>query len=300
MADQTSPRREHPSTYFVQDRSNQDEMTRLHLQDQMITAMMGGILPEQSDSTIFQRVLDVGCGTGDWLIKAAKTYPNMSLLVGVDVSGKMLHYARAQAEEQQVSDRVEFAVMDALRMLEFPDEFFDLVNERFGVSYLRTWDWDKFLTECIRISRPGGVIRFTEGALIESTSPALNQLYSFFQQAFHHTGHLFSNESRSMTIELPHQFTRHGIQNIQTKEYALHFQAGTQQRDLFTADMAHAYRTALPFLKKWTQVPDNYNEIYQQMLTEVQQPDFEATWILLTTWGIKSRRDTSHDFLHVP
>src|SRR6266568_6555358 len=100
MSTSDQPRREHPSTYFVQDRSNLDEMTRLHIQDTMLNTGMGGALPEQPDPTIFQRVLDVGCGTGDWLIEAAKTYPNLSSLVGVDISGKMLDYARTQAEEQ--------------------------------------------------------------------------------------------------------------------------------------------------------------------------------------------------------
>ena len=57
-----------PSTYWVQDRSNKEELTRLRLQDAMLTASMGGVLPEQSDPTIFQHVLDVGCGSGDWLI----------------------------------------------------------------------------------------------------------------------------------------------------------------------------------------------------------------------------------------
>ena len=39
---------------------------------------------------------------------------------------------------------------------------------------------------------------------------------------------------------------------------------------------------------KWTSVPDDYEEIYQQMLTEMQQPDFVATWTLLTAWGTRS------------
>src|SRR6266849_1190813 len=103
----TDPRREHPSTYFVQDRSNEEELTRVMIQDQLVTAGMGGVLPEQPDPTIFQRILDVGCGTGGWLIEAAKTYATMSLLVGVDVSERMIAYAQAQAEAQQVSDRVQ-------------------------------------------------------------------------------------------------------------------------------------------------------------------------------------------------
>src|SRR5216684_8579587 len=128
MSTHDNQRREHPSTYFVQDRSNEEELTRLQIQDQMITAGMGGVLPEQPDPTRFQRVLDVGCGTGGWLIEAAKTYPAMSLLVGADVSSRMVEYARTQAEAQQVSDRVQFRAMDALRMLEFPTDYFDLVN----------------------------------------------------------------------------------------------------------------------------------------------------------------------------
>ncbi len=162
MSNPTNPRREHPSTYFVQDRSNKGEPIRLQIQDQMTTAGMGGVLPEQPDPTIFQRVIDVGCGTGSWLIEAAKTYPTMSLLVGIDVSGKMVEYACAQAEVKQVSDRVEFHTMDALRMLEFPSDYFDLVNHRFGQSWLRTWDWPKLLSEYQRVTRPGGVTRVTE------------------------------------------------------------------------------------------------------------------------------------------
>src|SRR6266700_1490603 len=119
MATPNHPRKEQHSTYFVQDRSNKEERTRLHIQDQLLTTGMGGVLPEQADPTLFHSLLDVGCGSGDWLIEAAMIYPNMSRLVGVDISSKMLGYAHTQAEAQQVSERVEFLEMDALRRLEF-------------------------------------------------------------------------------------------------------------------------------------------------------------------------------------
>lgn len=301
MTTPRNPKGESPSTYFVQDRRNKEELIRLELQDQMLTAGMGGPLSEEPDPARFCRVLDVGCGTGGWLIQMAKTYPTIELLIGVDVSSRYVHYARTQIEgDTALAHRVEFTSMDALRRLEFPDHFFDLVNERLGVSYLRTWDWHKFLTECIRVTRPGGVIRCTEYDVAESNSPAFNQLSSLGKQALHRAGHLFTEDRRSMISALPNQFTLHGIQNIQSREHVLHFQAGTEQCNRFIQDMSHLYRTLQPFLKKWTQVPDNYNEIYQQMLTEMQQSDFEATWTLLTVWGTVPTQNRDSQYPQVP
>jgi hypothetical protein len=46
--------------------------------------------------------------------------------------------------------------------------------------------------------------------------------------------------------------------------------------------MRLTYRTVVPFLRKWTHVPDDYEDIYQQALRDLQQPDFVATCSLLT------------------
>jgi ubiquinone/menaquinone biosynthesis C-methylase UbiE len=285
MSTPSNPKREHPSTYMVPDRSSEEELIRLHVQDQLVTASMGGVLAEQPDSVHFQRILDVGCGTGGWLIEVAKTNPDVRLLIGIDVSGHLLDFAREQAEVQKVSNRVEFHTMDALRQLEFPAHFFDLINQRFASpSYLRTWDWPKLLQEYRRVARPGGIIRITESDVGESNSPALKLLSDLFLKAAYQAGRTFHPDG-SVADEIANLLHRHGFQNVQTHPYLLEYRTGTPQWQSFFEDMKHLFRTITPFLQKWTRVPNEYEEIYQQMLYEMQQPDFRAVWKLQTVWG---------------
>lgn len=280
--------REHPSTYFVQDRSNQEEMNRLEIQDKMITAGMGGVLPELSDPTLLRRVLDVGCGTGGWLIETAKTYSTIEKLVGADISGKMLDYARAQAEAQQLEKRVLFQTTDALRALPFADDYFDLVNQRLGVSWLRTWEWRKILLEHQRVCRPSGIIRITEGIGAESNSPALTKLNTIALSAFHHSGNLWTAQSSGITDEVVRLMTQHGIQDVQSKVHTLVYSQGTNAHQSFCEDMRRVFRVALPFFHKWTRVPNDYDEICEIALKEMQSADFVATGTLLTAWGTRS------------
>lgn len=280
------PKREHPSTYFVQDRENQEELTRLRIQDQMITTSMGGVLPEQANPTTFRRVLDVACGTGGWIIDAAQQYPEMTL-VGIDASKRMLDYAREQATIAQVDNRVEFHVMDALRMLEFPNSFFDLVNMRCGGSFMRTWDWPNLLNEMLRVTRPGGVIRLTEPEILhQSNSPALTQLYKMFQCAMFRAGHLFSEETAGIIDHLARMLHQKGCLDVQAKDHFLQYPAGTEAGEAYYQNMKHFFRTLRPFLEKWGCAAKDYDAIYQQALAEMQQATFHSTWHLRSAWGI--------------
>lgn len=302
------------STVSGQDRESKDEMIRLQIQDHLVTAGMGGVLPEQPDPTIFKKVLDVGCGTGGWLIEMARTYPSMSLLIGVDVSSRTIEYAHTQAHslaqrvqfetmdvttmnalrmfgfpsDYEESSRVQFRVMDALRMLVVPEHYFDLVNQRFGESYLRTWDWPKLLQEFGRVTRPGGVIRLTESDMVlESSSPALTRLNELALEALYKAGHYFTPSGNGVTSQLTRLLEQYGLKDVQTHAYTLECRAGTPEGQHFYEDMKIAFRVnnITPFLKKWTRVPDDYEAIYQQALREMQQPDFEVPWKLLTAWG---------------
>ena len=290
MSTPRDPRREYPSTYLVQDRSSEEELTRLLIQDQMATTGMGGVLPEQPDPTVFRQVLDVGCGPGSWLREAARTYPSMSVLAGVDISGKMVEYARMQAETEGLSDQVKFYVMDALRIIEFPARYFDLVNHRSAASWLRTWEWPGLLQEYRRVCRPRGVIRVTEADFtMESSSQAVNRLYSLFLQALYRAGHYFTPEGNGVISQLADLLQRSGLQNVQTRSCRLEYRAGTAEWQGFVEDGKHLFRTVAPFLRKWTAVPDDYESIYQQMLFELQQPDSMGAVEVVTAWGINPK-----------
>lgn len=281
------PKREQPSTYVVQGRADQrEELNRLRILDHLFTTGMGGTLPELPDSTNVAQVLDVGCGTGGWLIEVARAQPTCSLLVGVDPNRSFIEEARSQAKAAQVSDRVEFHVADALRMLEFPSRFFDLVNHRAAVSWVRTWDWPKLLAEYQRVCRPQGVIRLTEPEWPTSqNSPALVGLTGLAVQAFYQAGHYFTPTRDGITSHLATLVRQHGLQSVQTRTHTLAYPTGTPTWQSFFDHNKLGFRTLLPFLQKWILVPEDYEEIYQQMLKEMQQPGFVGTWNLLTVWG---------------
>jgi ubiquinone/menaquinone biosynthesis C-methylase UbiE len=283
----SSRRSENPSTYFVQDRKNEKELTRLMIQDRLISAAMGGVLPEQPDPTVFHRVLDVACSAGSWLIEAAQTYPEMSL-VGIDISQRMIRYARTQAEAHQVRDRIEFYVMDALGTLDFPAASFDLVNLRLGLSFLRTWDWPKLLGELLRVTCPGGVIRITDSETIhQSNSPALTQLFEMVQCALYRAGHLFTQESAGLTSHLAGLLDQCGCKHIQTKTYTLEYRADTPEGEAYCEDLKLYFQTIYPFVQKWGCASKSYETIYRQTLGEIRQPDFLGRGHLLTAWGSK-------------
>ena len=180
--------------------------------------------------------------------------------------------------------------MDALSILDVPDASLDLVNLRFAVSFVRTWDWPRLLSEMLRIAHPGGVVRLTDEEIIHhSISPASIQFCEMLLCALFRSWHLFAQESTGLTAHLAPLLTRYGCQQVQTRAYALQYRAGTPEGEAYIEDGAQVLRTLRPFLQKWGCMSKDYDAIRHQAHEEIQRPDFCATWHLLTAWGIKPR-----------
>ncbi len=54
-------------------------------------------------------------------------------------------------------------------------------------------------------------------------------------------------------------------------------------------DLRLIFRKISPFLNKWTQLPENYQEICEQASIEMDRQDFSAKGTLLTAWGTVSK-----------
>jgi ubiquinone/menaquinone biosynthesis C-methylase UbiE len=282
------PMNERPSTYFMYDhRHGQEEVRRLTLQDQMMTEAMGGVLPEQADPSVFHRVLDVGCGTGGWVIEAAKQYPTMRL-VGIDISNGMIESANQQAKANKVSSQIEFQIMDALRQLAFPSDSFDLVNLRFGVSFIRKWEWPNVIGEMLRVTRPGGVVRITDSEIVQaSNSLALKAFQRMILCALNRAGHLWDDEETGLIAHLAPLLKRYGAREVQTQAYVATYQSGTKAGDAYVEDVCSAMKTLKPFIQKWEYASRDYEEVCRMARTQMKRPDFYAVWQLLTAWGKK-------------
>lgn len=274
------------STYIGALRLDEAELHRLQIQHQLLTTGMGGLLPEQRDWTRFSRVLDVGCGPGDWLLDLASACPQISELVGLDLDSSVLRYAARQAESRQLSQRVRFHLLDALGSLHWPEErSFDLVNQRFGASWIRQWEWAPLLFQYRRVSKPGGVIRVSEYDVGISNSPALEQLVELTVKAFAQAGHFFLPQRDGLSRQLVPLLQRAGLQGVEQRTAAVSCQAGTPLGDLFAENIKRFFHTIEPFLQKWIPLPPDYKKRCRRAIADLSEPWFLATWTVTTAWG---------------
>jgi ubiquinone/menaquinone biosynthesis C-methylase UbiE len=80
-----------------------------------------------------ERVIDIGCGTGDTLLAFAKIVGPSGAVLGVDVSVPMLDFAKHRAAEAMLGNAA-FALADAASYA-FEPHWADLVYSRFGVMF---------------------------------------------------------------------------------------------------------------------------------------------------------------------
>lgn len=249
----------------------------------------GNALPEQRDVSALHRVLDIASGNGEWAMRVAPS-SLQTQIVGIDADVELIEQARAQAEAKGAGN-VSFTAMDPFQPLKFDEGTFDLVNARFLAGQLPPSAWPQVLTELVRITRSGGVVRLLEGELPITNSPALAKLDGMLSDALYQSERSFSPYGRLLTVTpaLKHLLQDAGCQNVQQRVAVTNFSADKPAHAQLSQDMATTYRLVQPFLiEAGVTTQEEVEQVYQQMLSELRSQDFLAVAFWLTVWGNKA------------
>ncbi|KAG1460573.1 hypothetical protein G6F46_003737 [Rhizopus delemar] len=166
---------EEKSTYWLP--KDEDEQKRLTGQHFAFKELFeGNVLVSVRQNLDFEKgisVLDVGCGSGVWIMDMNNDYPNCTYhgCDIVDTTNKILKIKQFT-----------FSYGNVIEGLPYADNTFDFVNMRFFVYALRKEEWPIAFKEIIRVVKPGGMIQTTEFEfrLPEDTSSAVYKFVNAF------------------------------------------------------------------------------------------------------------------------
>jgi phosphoethanolamine N-methyltransferase len=98
-----------------------------------------------------RRVLDIGCGLGGPAFVLAEKYG--AEVVGIDIDPRLVEHAERRAGDRGLSDRATFETVEP-GPLPIEDGAFDFILISGAMTQIE--DKHAFLTECLRVLRPGG------------------------------------------------------------------------------------------------------------------------------------------------
>lgn len=119
-----------------------------------------------------KRVLDVGCGAGNYTLRLLKELPEIEAVL-VDLSRPMLE--RAQQRFRQASGREAGAVQGDVREIELGEGKFDVILAASVLHHLREEaEWRSVFGKFHRALRPGGSVWIFD--LVESSLPGVERV----------------------------------------------------------------------------------------------------------------------------
>ncbi|CAG8450186.1 12742_t:CDS:2 [Ambispora leptoticha] len=148
------------SMYFVA--NDDEEANRLSRYHDAIKDIWGGLFNSPVEEKLRQgaRVIDIGCGSGIWILDMAQQYPN-STFVGIDISPIL--------PSEGCPTNVKFVQHNVLDGLPFANSSFDLVHEKFMTGAFTETQWkEKIIPEMIRLARPDGWVESLECEITSS------------------------------------------------------------------------------------------------------------------------------------
>ena len=144
-------------------------------------------MPVEVDLSKVWRMLDVACGSGQWVRDMATWSPDMTV-VGLDRQEQVVEQARYHSRIWRL-DNTGFLVGDMHHMDAIEDDSFDLVHARFLSLVVAPQQWSALLQECLRVCQVGGTLVWTEAGFPRSNSAAFRRWCEWMKHAITRLGY---------------------------------------------------------------------------------------------------------------
>jgi ubiquinone/menaquinone biosynthesis C-methylase UbiE len=186
------------------------EAQRLNLQHYALKHDLQGnfLAPLQNPTT----VLDVGCGTGRWVMEMAVQFPAANV-VGLDLVPPAPAVSLGRGITI-VPSNARFVTGDILQGLPFPDATFDFTYMRLMYNALPAQSWSFVVGELIRVTRPGGWVESLEALpFAVQQREGMSAIISWYSEALRKRG-----VDPLVALKIPHLLKSGGLVALTSRE----------------------------------------------------------------------------------
>lgn len=267
-----------------------EELARLILMDHVTTNHIDLLPPSIPLDQVkhIRAILDLGCGSGEWLMRMAACYPNISA-VGLELNPLAVEYANTQALVRKLS-HCRFLLADALQPLPFPNGHFDLIHLRNAVSWIPPKHYPVLLAECQRVLKPGAILVMSEpeNGLSNSDNPATAKFFRWVGQMYVHRGMGFGDGTiigiTPMLRKLVHQA---GFQILQLHAYVNETYPGSPYFDTEIQVIRSLFDLMERIVLEMGISSEDYQQTLEEAEREIQQDTFYGMAYMVSVVGIK-------------
>jgi SAM-dependent methyltransferase len=182
------------------------EIDRLDIQHYAFRAVLGANYLAPIGKP--RRVLDAGCGSGQWGFEACEEFPE-ALVVGVDL---------VEGKPEKPPGYV-YVKGNLLEGLPFGNDRFDFVHQRYLWGGIPLKSWPNVVKELVRVTRPGGWVELIEGPCsAERMGPATERMYGLIRELAATRG----LDGRGVVVDsLDRYLWQAGLESVERRDDAL-------------------------------------------------------------------------------